>query len=402
MEQDLHHPSPRIPEGWKRFQADNIDVTTTSDMPTHVTSNTGRHSRSPSALSNHSGYIIQPSHIQNNGHNYSNANNNESLYNPSSENTSVQNTGDFDGTQYRSEIQRQDIFTRSSSSADDFEFNNPEMVTSNMTSSSNTYFRFDDTAADCTATTGPGAVTLNQHNNANELSDPSAPSNSNIDDYYLSSTDPSPPFINSNPFNTSTSTTSPPIVQDSLSPFAPFHNSFDQQQQNSFGQQYEVPSNNTLGLHWTHHRSRSDQSDLSSNPASPYIGSVHSEHGSPYIGAQPDTTLDDDLREAILGLDIEMGAPYLPATEYQNIHPTFDTSNISMDAGGFHETPLFSPLNVKNSNNTTIKNSCNNNKLPVLRRHPHIIVLLSLNRFFQRLIQAIFPRPFLHHSNLPH
>jgi hypothetical protein len=339
MEQDLHHPSPRIPEGWKRFQADNIDVTTTSDMPTHATTNAGRHSRSPSVLSNHSGYIIQASHIQNNGHNYSNTNN-DSIYNPNSANSAIQNTGDFDSAQYRSEIERQDIFTRSSSSAEDFEFNNPEMTPSNMTLSGDAYFRFDDTAAMSTATTGPGAATLNQHHNAN---DPSAPSNSNIDDFYISSTDPSSSFINSNPFDTSTSATSPPIVQDNLSPFAPYHNSFDQQQQNSFGQQYEVPSNNTLGLHWTHHRNRSDQSDISSNPAaSPYIGSVHSEHGSPYIGPQPDTTLDDDLREAILGLDIEMGAPYMPATEYQNSHPMFDASNLSMDAGGFpRDAPLF-------------------------------------------------------------
>lgn len=63
MEQNLHHPSPRLPEGWKPFQLDNVDdITLSSDLP----SNTGRHSRSPSVLSSHEFPVmnIQPSQIQ--------------------------------------------------------------------------------------------------------------------------------------------------------------------------------------------------------------------------------------------------------------------------------------------------------------------------------------------------
>lgn len=324
MEQDLHHPSPRLPEGWKQFQADNIDVTTISDMPTNT--HGGRHSRSPSVLSNHSGYInknvIQPSQIQNSngGHNFGN----DSMYN-NGENTAVQNTSDYgNSAQYVGDVgQGQDIFQQHQPSVGEFEFpNNPEMRHSNVTSNNSSYFRYVDTASlDGTAT---GA----QHNTLNQNSE--LDSNSNIDDFYLSSTDPSSsPYINANKFTTST--TSPPIVQDNtLSHFAPHHNPFDAQPQ------YEVPSSNTLGLHWSHHRSHSEQSDLSSNAASPYIGSVHSEHGSPFIGAQPDSNFDDDLREAILGLDIEnMGAPFDVAAQYQNTRSNFDTSNLPLDQQGF-------------------------------------------------------------------
>ena len=70
MDDQLHHPEPRLPQGWKQYHADNIDVTTISDAPTNTA--TGRHSRSPSVLSNNEAYsmnnnhtVIQPSQIEN-------------------------------------------------------------------------------------------------------------------------------------------------------------------------------------------------------------------------------------------------------------------------------------------------------------------------------------------------
>jgi hypothetical protein len=152
---------------------------------------------------------------------------------------------------------------------------------------------------------------------------------------YLSSNDPS----NSEPYLQNSfveGTTSPP-ANDSLSPFAPYHNQFDaQQQQYDFDTLPEnnFQDNNSLGLHWTHHRSRSDQSDISSI-ASPFIGSVHSEHGSPYIGGTHE--LEDDLQQAIL--DLDMGAQYDVA--YSGVN-NFDTTTLELDPAGFPiDAPVF-------------------------------------------------------------
>ena len=161
-----------------------------------------------------------------------------------------------------------------------------------------------------TATAAPSL--LNQHTDATDLNS----INNNLDDVYLS-TNPDP------------STSSPSFflsdqtVQETLSPFAPYHNSFDAQQ--------GLTTNNNLNLHWTHHRSLSDQSDLSSN-ASPFIGSVHSEHNSPFINPQPDLQFEDELHEALSSLD--MGAPFEIAAQQYNNH-TYDTSNLELDQQGF-------------------------------------------------------------------
>ena len=81
----------------------------------------------------------------------------------------------------------------------------------------------------------------------------------------------------------------------------------------------------------------SEQSDISSNAASPYI---HSEQGSPFISAQGDTTFEDDLLEGILGLD--MGAPFDPVgTQYQTNHQNYDTSNLPLEGGFPIDAPLF-------------------------------------------------------------
>src|SRR5579862_9476021 len=50
MEQNLHHPSPRLPDGWKGYQSDNIDIIPSSEINANAS---GRHSRSPSVLSDH-------------------------------------------------------------------------------------------------------------------------------------------------------------------------------------------------------------------------------------------------------------------------------------------------------------------------------------------------------------
>ncbi len=333
-QQDLHQPSPRLPDGWKQFQAENIDITTTSELPS------GRHSRSPSVLSNHnlSTMNIQPSQIQshNNGHG--------------------QNLGDFHGgsaglsgdlglqstntaTQFGSD-QDGIIAQFAQSSMEEFDFTeNSESGMPNGHRGNNGYFHHAaaaGTAAINTATTQPLHSTLNP-----TTTDHSA--NSNFDDYYLASNDPSTssPFLNPNSF---TGDTSPPIIQhqqqDSLSPFSTYHNAVDAQQHNTLQpqSQFEGSNNNTLGLHWTHHRSFSDQSDIYSN-ASPFIGSVHSEHGSPFIHPQNDNNFEDDLREAIIGLD--MGAQFDVAAQHYNSHQ-FDTSTLELDQQGFPvDAPLF-------------------------------------------------------------
>ena len=61
MDPNLQHPSPRLPEGWKGYQSDNIDIIPSSELG----AKTGRHSRSPSVLSNHNYPVmnIQPSQL---------------------------------------------------------------------------------------------------------------------------------------------------------------------------------------------------------------------------------------------------------------------------------------------------------------------------------------------------
>lgn len=334
-QQDLHHPSPRLPDGWKQFQAENIDVTTTSELPT------GRHSRSPSVLSNHNfpTMNIQPSQIQ--GH--SGQGQNLGDFRVGGGDTAVL-SGDLGlgtngpGAQFSSD-QDGIIAQFAHSGLDEFDLSqNSESGGSSGHVGNNGYFHRTaaGTAPINTATTQPLQSTLNP-----TTTDHSA--NSNFDDYYLDANVASsnPPFLNPNSF---AGDTSPPIIQhqqqDSLSPFAPYHNSFDAQQQNTLQPQpqFEVPSNNTLGLHWTHHRSFSDQSDISSN-ASPFVGSVHSEHGSPFIHPQNDNNFEDDLREAILGLD--MGAQFDVAAQHYNTHQ-FDTSTLELDQQGFPvDAPLF-------------------------------------------------------------
>ena len=351
---DLHHPAPRLPEGWKQFQADNIDVTTASDLPTAIinTSATGRHSRSPSVLSDHgypmtSNSVIQPSQIENTSHNpladalYGNSDPGRHLL------SARGGHGGILDPQFPSERPQgmSSHFQNSASSVDDleYEFRNITSATpgverrNSSANASNSYFGPHDTAADDRTATLPNLNGVPDHNrNANS-------NNGNINDYYLSSTDPSSPspFLNTNTFAAAGESTSPPILQDpSVSPYATYQNSFDQ---SAFQSTYDTSvavDNNTLGLHWTHHRTRSDQSDISSNAASPFIGSVHSDHGSPFINPQTDNNnLEDDLHEALLGLD--MGAQQFEvATAQYNPH-NYDTSDLELDNSGF---PLDAPL----------------------------------------------------------
>jgi hypothetical protein len=332
MEQDLHHPSPRLPDGWKQFQGDNIDITTTSDI------NTGRHSRSPSVMSNHNypqtTMNMHQMQQHNNGH--------LDIYDTANPNSNSNMSGDV-GIGHHTTLKSQ--FNSETlphySTTDEFDFT-PE-TRSSSGGNNNSYFHPTanpaptvHTAANSTATLQPSLQSNNTliQNTSNPLSpsDQSANSNNTFEDYYLS-TDPSTPFLpTSNPAYTSTS---PPIVQqDTLSPFAPYQNSFDQQHYT----QYNEPSSNNLGLHWSHHRSLSEQSDLSSN-ASPFIGSVHSEHNSPFINPQQDNNFEDDLREAILGLD--MGAQFDVTAQHYNT-TQFDTSTLELDQQGFPvDAPLF-------------------------------------------------------------
>jgi len=227
------------------------------------------------------------------------------------------------------------------SSLDEYEFHNPSEMRNSSVNAGNSYFGQHDTAAltadhHSTATNLNGVPENNLHHNHHRNANSN---NANINDYYLASTDPSSasPFLNtSNTFVAGGGSTSPPIIQDtSLSGYTNYQNSFDQ---NTYQPTYET-DNNTLGLHWTHHRTRSDQSDISSNAASPFIGSVHSDHGSPFINAQPDNNLEDDLHEALLGLD--MGAPQFDVAAQYNPH-NYDTSNLELDNSGFPiDAPLF-------------------------------------------------------------
>jgi len=355
MDQDLHHPSPRLPDGWKQFQADNIDVTTTSDIlpPTSSTSGaigSGRHSRSPSVLSNHGFSLsVQPSQMQQQGNN----NMGDNMFDDSfgggdgggdlpmgGTNSSPSQFGGPAGGQRHPSL--------SPFSSDNLPYpnNNPELRQASGSVGGgvgNGYFHpAHQGIATCTATHPSTTLNANPSNNLSPgQDDNNNNTNSNIDDFYLGSTDPSStsPFLSTNQFVDSSSTSPPVNLSDPYSPFAPFHNPFDAQQ-NQFQQQqfeYQPQDTNSLGLHWTHHRSRSDQSDISSN-ASPFIGSVHSEHGSPFIGATNDTNLEDDLREAIFSLD--MGAQFDVPAQYNQ----FDTSTLELDQNsGFpvDAQPLF-------------------------------------------------------------
>lgn len=373
---DLHHPAPRLPEGWKQFQADNIDVTTISDVPTNSsTTGTGRHSRSPSVLSNHGGYSnsIQPSQTENlhrplNSSSISNPllddgddDDNDDIYGNSTDRPRL---GSILDPQFPSEQQQQQQMSHFQTSSDEYsEFHNPHSELRNSSVNSTvSYFGPHDTAAHHTHLSSATQQSLNGIVPENQYHHRNANSNTanNIDEYYLSSTDPSSsPFLNPTTTTTDTTTfpgggrssTSPPAA---LSAFTTYQtDSFDQ---NTF--QPSVPTydnstldTNTLGLHWSHHRSRSDQSDISSNAASPFIGSVHSDHGSPFIHPhEPDSnTLEDDLHEALLGLD--MGAPQFDVAAQYNPH-NYDTSNLELDNSGFPlDAPLF-PSNNNNNNNT--------------------------------------------------
>src|SRR5271154_6987428 len=297
MDDQLHHPEPRLPQGWKQYHADNIDVTTISDAPTNTA--TGRHSRSPSVLSNNGAYSmnsnsIQPSQIEN-----TNATTNTTLGNPlgdaiygnSDNGVRHPSLSGILEPQFTSEQQQQqDMSHFQSPPLDEYEFHNPSEMRNSSVNAGNSYFGQHDTAAltadhHSTATNLNGVPENNLHHNHHRNANSN---NANINDYYLASTDPSSasPFLNtSNTFVAGGGSTSPPIIQDtSLSGYTNYQNSFDQ---NTYQPTYET-DNNTLGLHWTHHRTRSDQSDISSNAASPFIGSVHSDHGSPFINAQPD------------------------------------------------------------------------------------------------------------------
>jgi len=348
--QDLHHPSPRLPDGWKQFQADNIDVTTTSELPS------GRRSRSASSLSNHNfaAMSITPGQIQ--GHSGQGQNLGDFRVGDTAALSGDLGLGRTSAASQFSSDQDGIIAQFAQSGMDEFDFGQTsESGRSSGHGGSDGYFhRAAGTAAINTATTQPLHSTLNP-----TTTDHAA--NSAFDDYYLDSNDPSSnsPFLNPNAF---AGDTSPPSIQqhqpqDSLSPYSSYHTSFDTQQQNTLQPQpqFEPSSNNNLGLHWTHHRSFSDQSDISSN-ASPFIGSVHSEHGSPFIHPQNDNNFEDDLREAILGLD--MGAPFDVAAQHYNTHQ-FDTSTLELDQQGF---PVDAPLFERQDQYQNYENHQNNSR----------------------------------------
>ena len=336
MEQDLHHPSPRLPEGWKRFQADNIDVTTIADLP--ALTGGGHFSRSASAHSNHSGFIntniIQPSQMQNVRNSLG-----DSIYGEEAGGGGGELIGMDQNTTQQYEQQQPDLSHFRHSSVEEYDYNANTQTRHSIGGSSprNNYFHLASTAPMSTAT-GAGSHTFNQNNSANN-SNTTTNTNTRDDPSFY---DPSSsPFINPNPF--AGSTTSPPLVQDTLSPFAPYHNSFDaaQHQQQATFEQYDVQNNNTLGPPYSHYRSVSEQSEISSNAPSPYLQSIHSEQGSPFITAQGDHIFEEDLLQGFEELD--MGAPFDPVvTQYQTNHQTYDTTNLPLDQGGFPiDAPLF-------------------------------------------------------------
>ena len=339
MEPDLHHPLPRLPEGWKPFQVDNIDVTTTGDMA--ILTGGGHHSRSASALSNHNGFnnIIQPSQIQNLHNNLGDSIYGEQASRGGGGGGQSEFMGTDQNTSQQYEQQRPDLSHFRHPSVEEYEYHANTQTRQSIGSSSssnNTYFHLASTAPISTAT-GAESNTL-IHNSANNSNNTTSTNTRDDPSFYDRS---SSPFINPNPFTGST--TSPPIVQDTLSPFAPYHNSFDatqqhQQQQETTFDPYDLQDNNTLGPHYSHYRSLSEQSEISSNAPSPYI---HSEQGSPFIAAQGDNSFTDDLLEGILGLD--MGAPFDSVVgQYQNNHQNYDTTNLQLDQGGFPiDAPLF-------------------------------------------------------------
>lgn len=380
---ELHHPAPRLPEGWKQFQADNIDVTTISDVPTNNTTSAGmgRHSRSPSVLSNHGAYsntstIIQPSQIEHHSLNTGGSGGNNLLGDDdiiygNSDDGGGSNLGSILDPQFPSEQgqqQQQGLmsshFPHSSSLGDEFDFrNHPQSQLGNSSVVNSSYFgqQHDNTALS-TATQNLNGVVVpgdnlplhhhHHHRNANS-------NTANMDDYYLSSTDPasSSPFLNPSTTTTTTtntdsntfaSSTSPPLLQDPFTTYQPENTFHHPPTTTSSTYDTSTLDTNTLGLHWSHHRTRSDQSDISSNAASPFIGSVHSDHGSPFINAQQDNSLEDDLHEALLGLD--MGAPQFDVAAQYNPH-NYDTSNLELDNSGFplDAQPLF-PQSSSNNN----------------------------------------------------
>jgi Zinc finger, C2H2 type len=342
---DLHHPAPRLPPGWKQYHADNIDITTTSS------GNAGRHSRSTSALSNHNfpgEPTIEPLQIQS----HTNAlQAGDSIYGRGGD--PVLGRTEFLG----------DEDNNSTNQTGSFVFQSATGAASKTSSSSelrnNGYFQppVQSTASQpSTATRSPilaNALTPAPTLKRSQTPDPLA-TNTNVaavfdtvdtDDFvYLPSStaiDPtassSSPFLNSR--NSFAASTSPPLLHaDTLSPFAPFHNSFDQQ--NAAFTTDTNNNTNTLGLNptWTHHRSLSEQSDISSQ-ASPFIGSVQSEHNSPYI--EPQDSFEEDLQVALRELD--MGAQFDLSSHYQTQGPTFDPSTLQLDQSGFPmDAPLFS------------------------------------------------------------
>jgi len=362
MEQEIHHPTPRLPEGWKQFQAENIDITTSAEVLPSAAS--GRHSRSPSALSNHSPYTVQPSQIQQQPAQSLS----EALFAidspdagdfglaPSQTTTSTSNglsSSQTANPQFLSDGSPPGPFRPS---LDDFDVP-PGAWSPGLGTSNKSYFHPHGTAA-LNSTATLTHTNLN-HNvpNSNAIADPvannnnPAMNNNTLDDYYIAGPDPSSADPSANttnfavnapiPFHEDPSTASPPLFQD----FTLFDQPNQQQQQDntpyssphSRRQQFDLENNpiTTPGYLFTHYRTISEQSDISSAAASPFLGSVHSEHGSPYITAQQDTALEDELNDAIVGLDMGVSIE----TAYPQ--PSFDPSSLALDSQGF---PLDAPL----------------------------------------------------------
>jgi hypothetical protein len=364
MDDEIHHPSPRLPEGWKQFQLDNIDITTTqtSYIPT-----TGRHSRSPSVLSNRdfpTANIIQPSQIEQH-HQH------QDYLSPSNADEVAVDDGAADllglssNSPYNSNEAQHDLspFNARQRSISPFDYgaselrNNPNILPSTAVPSGNgntsTYFQHgtENTASRNTATTQqtpsrqeqPSTTTNLNANHLNTNVDASNTLNdTSIDDFYLNTGADGPSsssFLNATTSSPFVGTTSPP--QDSFSPYITYATttSFDTQRYDTSAVDLDNTLNtNSLGLGWSHHRTLSDQSDLSSN-ASPFVGSIHSAENSPFIAPQQDSSFEEDLREAIL--DLNMGAAQYDPTF--NASNSFDPSTLDLDTTtGFPmDAPLF-------------------------------------------------------------
>jgi hypothetical protein len=320
---NLHHPSPRLPEGWKGYQSDNIDIIPSSEL----TSNAGRHSRSPSVLSNHNYNPVMNMQLSQ----FQQQSNDGSLYvDPeiiSSDLGEMSGNGDleFGGPQFTTSTTTNED-TGASLPFGQTSMNNvysdPKRAIFDDHRDTGSYFHPGATRG--TASPGNTATGASQsHHHPRDTTDLNSINTNNhdnnlnsFDDIYISNPDPStssPSFFLSDQ--------SPQLSSDTLSPFVPYQGPTEQ---------FNTTSNN-LGLRWTHHRSFSDQSDLSSN-ASPFVGSVHSEQNSPFLAPQPDLQFEDDLQEALEGL--AMGAQFDIAAQQYN-HHTFDTSNLELDSQGF-------------------------------------------------------------------